>query len=247
MEGRNGEIIKESLKIVYTNAQSLLKKMDELRVVAETKKPDIITLTETWTNDGIDNSFLMIENYCMVERKDRTDTGRGRGGGIIVYVRKDLCAWSEEVKTDFNQCTCVKVKGKKAVLCIYTVYRSPNSTGANDAMLYRWIREMRGRYVIIGDFNFAGIDWETGKCDKKGSEFYDVIEDNFLHQHVGEATQRSGNVLDLVITNDPSTVSDIELEGKLGGSDHEIITTTIDFETNRQKGDEGTRDYNRAD
>ena len=62
--------------------------MDELRAIVETKKMDVIALTETWTNDDIDNDFLSLNGYEVIDRKDRADTDRGRGGGVLIYVDK---------------------------------------------------------------------------------------------------------------------------------------------------------------
>ena len=38
------------IKLLYTNAQSIVNKMGELQVVASLKQPDIIAITETWTD-----------------------------------------------------------------------------------------------------------------------------------------------------------------------------------------------------
>ena len=97
-------------------------------MIVATRKPDVVALTETWTNDDIDNNFLMINGYEIIERKDRADTDRGRGGGILVYVDRKRCAWKMEVEGDFSQCACVKVKGASRDPEIVVVYRSPNST-----------------------------------------------------------------------------------------------------------------------
>ena len=102
--------------------------MPELRAVVSMKKPDVVALTETWTNDDIDNSFLHIEDYKIMEREDRVDTSRGRGGGILVYVRKGLCAWKERVNGDFCQCVCVKLRGRNREMGIFVAYRSPNES-----------------------------------------------------------------------------------------------------------------------
>ena len=45
------------VKLLYTNAQSVVNKMEELRVLASLKQPDIIAITETWTNGDISNEF----------------------------------------------------------------------------------------------------------------------------------------------------------------------------------------------
>ena len=55
---------------------------------------------------------------------------------------------------------------------------------------------------LVGDFNFPGIRWGTGRSDAKGRSFYEEMEENFLIQHVVEPTHTSGNILDLVISKD---------------------------------------------
>ena len=116
------------MKLLYTNAQSVIKKMAELRVVVSMKKPDVIALTETWTNSDIDNSFLHIDEYEIIVGEDRADTSRGRGGGILIYAKKVMCAWKVEVNGPFCQCVGTKLKGRNDNLAIFVVYRSPNSS-----------------------------------------------------------------------------------------------------------------------
>ena len=53
--------------------------MAEFRAVVEMKRPDVVALTETWTNVDIDNNFLHISDYEIIEREVRVDTNRGRG------------------------------------------------------------------------------------------------------------------------------------------------------------------------
>jgi hypothetical protein len=118
----------ETVNLLYTNAQSIIKKMAEFRAIVEMKKPDVVALTETWTNADIDNNFLQINDYEIVERADRMDTNRGRGGGILVYVRKGICAWRERVEGEFCQSVCVKLKGRSEEISIFVMYRSPNSS-----------------------------------------------------------------------------------------------------------------------
>ena len=143
--------------MLYTNAQSVVNKMAELKVVSSMKRPDVIAVTESWTNEEISDDFLCIEGYELVERKDRGDTDRGRGGGILIYVVKGRCAWKEDVEGCFEQCASIKLRGKRCDLGINIIYRSPNSSSDNDASLCSLIKEMRGTYVCIGDFNFPGI------------------------------------------------------------------------------------------
>ena len=210
------------------------------------KQPDVIAITETWTNCDISDGFLNIDGYELIERKDREDTDRGRGGGILVYVAKDKCAWKEAVGGCFEQCAFIKIRGRRCNLGIGVVYRSPNSSSNNDASLCEMIKEMRGKYVLVGDFNFPGIRWETGRCDAKSRAFFEVLEDNFLVQHVSEPTHKSGNLLDLVISTDEDMVEGVECEGRLGKSDHEMLMVTTRVKALNVATESKIRDYNRA-
>ena len=81
-----------TLQFLYTNAQSLVNKIDEMRVIVAITNPDILIITETWTNESVSNEYLSISGYDVIERKDRNDTANGRGGGILVYAKKSLYA-----------------------------------------------------------------------------------------------------------------------------------------------------------
>ena len=144
----------------------------------------------------------------------------------MVYVR-EIFAWHEEEKTVFNQCATVKVKGLGHDLSLHIVYRSPNSTRENDAHLCQWIREMRGDCLIVGDFNFPGIRWDSGCTDSRGRPFYEACSDVFLTQHMEGATHLSGNTLDLVLSSNPGMVQKVEMIRRIGSSDHETIVVQI--------------------
>ena len=55
-----------------------------------------------------------------------------------------------------------------------------------------------------------------------GRLFLDIIQDNFLCQHVTQATRRS-NILDLVISSEEGLVSKLRIGPSIGGSDHSSI------------------------
>ena len=71
---------------MYTNAQSLISKIDELETIVSMKNPDIVAITESWCHSNILNSEIHLSGYHMY-RQDRKDTKDGRGGGILLYVR----------------------------------------------------------------------------------------------------------------------------------------------------------------
>ncbi|KAH8326779.1 hypothetical protein KR074_011503, partial [Drosophila pseudoananassae] len=55
---------------------------------------DVIILVETWLNDKFSSSEFFEPNLYHVFRKDRDafSTQRGRGGGVIIAIRRSLQA-----------------------------------------------------------------------------------------------------------------------------------------------------------
>ena len=51
------------LKILYANARSLLPKVEELRAVVCSDRPDIVCVVETWLSEEISNDEIFIESY----------------------------------------------------------------------------------------------------------------------------------------------------------------------------------------
>jgi hypothetical protein len=122
-----------SINILYTNAQSIVNKIDELRSVAFNIKPDIILINESWTNKDITNAYLNSQGYELSARKDRVDTtAGGRGGGLLVYSRCGLVITEKQLSSTFNQIISVSVETQTKPLLINLVYRSPNSSTENN-------------------------------------------------------------------------------------------------------------------
>ena len=66
--------------------RSLLGNMDQLRLFCERNGADIITLSKTWLNKGIDDSEIELPGYSII----RLDRSERTGGGVIIYIREGL-------------------------------------------------------------------------------------------------------------------------------------------------------------
>ena len=82
MAGGQGRERRRRVKVMCTNAQRINNKINELRAIVPVIEPDIIAITESWTNDSIGNEVLEVDGFEIVAREDRRDTEGGRGGGI---------------------------------------------------------------------------------------------------------------------------------------------------------------------
>ena len=54
------------------------------------RDPDIIAITESWSNETIESAFLKIPGYKLPYRQDRLDKSNGHGGGVLLYIRESL-------------------------------------------------------------------------------------------------------------------------------------------------------------
>jgi hypothetical protein len=84
------------------------------------------------------------------------------------------------------------------------------------------------RTFVIGDLNLPTIDREKGEARGTGPELVlDACNDKFMEQLVQFETHLRGNCLDLILTNAPDMVLDVKNEGRLGSSDHYMISAKI--------------------
>ncbi len=259
-QGRKSKYIRKrtinNLNVYYTNSRSLGNKMDELRALVSTEKIDIIAITETWIN--LDSKHFkteyLIDGYNLFNT-DRSSSNKG--GGVAIYVRDTIKSTIKTgIRTIGNSETLwVEINDIQDSIILGVVYRPPNLSRENSKLIWDEIdRACRNRNVcILGDFNYRNINWAEKTGNIESEDFLEVLNNNFLYQHVMEPT-RNGNILDLVLSSTEDMIHGIEIGGKLANSDHEEIRFCIKSNQNqldnailvpnfRQANYEGLRDY----
>ncbi|BHF74856.1 hypothetical protein SprV_0501794400 [Sparganum proliferum] len=221
----------KKLKCLYSNAQSLLSKLDELKIYVNQTLPDVISITETWLSASVDDREVALSGYHLF-RKDRS--GR-QGGGVLTYVKYGLFASEKEgqlARTTETLWLTIKTPGSQP-LEILMVYRPPRNDPQSDSSLLEELEtiSIRPNVMIMGDFNAPNIDWNLTSAP--GSEFnFDrrllkSVQRSHLTQHVSSPTTlREGqlaNCLDLVLTKAPESVDVVNCLPPLGKSDHVVL------------------------
>ena len=198
-------------------------------------KPDLICITEAWTNDNISDNVLNITNYELISdlRRDRNDTKDGRGGGLLVYVKQGLNILPIDKDNDFNQYVSFDVLNSENIVCKHVIlaYRPPNSPSTNNEKICDIVKNAPKNTLLIGDINFPKIDWDNLTCDNRGKDFMNVCIDHNFTQYIDFPTcnRPPFNTLDLVLSNDNSIIS-VDNLGPLGNSDHVMILLKTDFD-----------------
>ena len=208
-------------------------------------------MTETWCNPSITDADLSIPGYQLETelRKDRTDTANGIGGGLLVYSRNGLKILPLDTlqAVDFHQCVAFKVLTTGEPVNIVLTYRPPNSNRENFNKLLDILSKLPRDTVLIGDINIPHVDWTSGRGDARGRELFNTVLEENLEQLVNFPTHNKGSTLDLVITNMADKIVSVHDDGKLGRSDHSIITVDVKVSKTIKKEKPRTPNWTKAD
>ena len=235
------------MKILYTNARSVVNKIQELKLYVNMVLPDVIAITEAWIHDGISNDYLQIPNYSIVSRHDRNDTTQGRGGGILIYVHTSINACECPLSSTFNQYAGIEISTCDAnSISLYVFYRSPNSSSVNNDLLADALTSIHNSSIVIGDFNYPGINWSTLEGNAETQKIIDTTLDKFWTQYVNFSTHKSGNMLDLVFAQD-GIIDEVSCDSPIGNSDHNVLMITTSQPINRNLQHQLRYDYGKAD
>ena len=131
-------------------------------------------------------------------------------------------------------------------LNIIAVYRSPNSSEVNNSQLCNLIDNVKSNTVLIGDFNYPKIDWDNLTSDNPSRIFLDKVNEKCLEQMVHFPTHKKGNILDLVLTNNPNIVLSVEDAGLIGKSDHNMILTELNCSPMKKENTQEIPNWSKA-
>lgn len=152
-----------TLKILQWNANGILNKRDELLELAARLQSDVLIICETKLR-AIDKFYL--PGYFTL-RNDRNG-GRGRGGGVIVAVRKGIKF--NKVRTNFDGAELIGIKIMD--LFLFSFYNPPQYH--LNLQVLELAFNMGDKVIIAGDFNSKHTLWNCANANANGSRLLDL-------------------------------------------------------------------------
>ena len=217
------------LKLLYFNGRSILGKIDELKIIVEKGKYDLIAITETWLTNEINNELIALPGYTAI----RQDRDQKRGGGVLMYIREPLTFKQLRIiNREQNEIIWCEINLRKPkTLILGCTYRAPNCNEPENKALYNKIREVclshpNSTIVLVGDFNLPKIDWKNLIFPPGTKDFEDLINDCLFQQHTTQPN-RLDNILDLVLTRNLPGKLLVNNKPAIGKSDHDCLSITI--------------------
>ena len=125
---------------------------------------NIICACETWLNNKISSSELLLDNYIIYRSDRKQDAENNTQGGAMIPIKNSL--ESEQLNADQPDCSLnCRLKIKKLSLFNSVFYNSPKGSG------YRYTQEDFGTLLsalpknstalIYGDLNFPNFSIRT--------------------------------------------------------------------------------------
>ena len=212
----------KDLTICHVNMRSLQPhdrscKLDELysKLCLE-KEYDVICVSETWLDDSIPDSDVVLTDY-QIFRKDRNR----HGGGVAIYVHDALAVQNlADMDIDGLESKCLEIRIRSKNILIACIYRPPGQRSPDitdflekfqtliDLMYVRSPQSI----IIMGDFNDRCIKWDDSHLHSElGTQLKNLISNNIMFQMINDPTYVSQNyssLLDLAITDSPGYILD---------------------------------------
>ncbi len=91
----------KGLRVASLNVNSMVKHIDELRILLESKPTDILLINKSKIDDTVPDNEIYINGYNII----RNDRNRN-GGGVIMYLGQSLSF--TEIKKPYNKSFLVR-------------------------------------------------------------------------------------------------------------------------------------------
>ena len=192
-----------------------------MRSCIYSKSLDLICITETWLHDSILNTEIFSHNYTIYWR----DRG-SRGGGIVIAISDNLTSKIVLFHRSLESIAVeIDISPKTLIVCMYVPPSCPEAYQL-EAIYYLNSLPTDHEIIVLRDFNAPDIDWPTltGTTNYSLSLCNAAYNKN-LTQIINVPTHKQGNTLDLILTNSPSRIVNLNIQ--TSPSDHHMITLDL--------------------
>lgn len=234
------------LNVVHFNARSLNgSKLDDVRIIFENSKVDVVCVTETWFNAEVTDSHYKINGYNLFRncRKGR------KGGGVAVYCRTNINAkvvnMSNDSDVEFINVVIFDNAVKVLLSCVYNPSRmftlEPFFTDFKNHIIdYDF-------FITCGDFNVNLMVKDTISdelLDHFSSVGMTVVNDIIPTRF---SSNSRPSLLDLFVLSDPNLLLLYDQISFV--SDHDLLFCTFNINLCRNNNTRliTYRDYNSID
>ena len=226
----------------------LSNKLDEISLFLDKNNIDVAFITETNpknnrnTDENNRNQNLnpVIEGYKCEENPS--------GRGVCMFYKEyfDISRLKDIESLYSPSLFCKFTLSKDSFFHAGLIYRSPNCTDDECNQINhqittasRNLNNPEDNLLILGDFNFPEINWGNltypERETHKASKFFNTVDENHLTQLIDKPTHyrttQNPTLIDLVLTQHPEMVNEINYEAPFGKSHHQVIMMSLNVKS----------------
>ena len=170
-----------SLFTISINVLSLLKRIDEIRLLACKHKPCVIAVQETWLTELVPDTSVRITGYGILRHDRANQSGYA---GTCTYVRNDIC-WNEiQMDNDpTHESIWIPLNIDNQKFTIINIYRPPAMNFTPFVKFMESAIVNVHKFITVGDLNISS---------RSSKLFNSFLNRNDLKQWVNGATYLSG-------------------------------------------------------
>ena len=200
------------MKAISFNLRSITSRDKRLALSAVLHANDtgILLGQETKLTEHFTDGEIAIPGYSVAVRTDRKAKKlKNAGGGTIIFIKDGISYHGAKSHNLGKNVQISEVRVGDYYL--YSVYRAPKSTNAEDKALAAFIRKNgHRRGILTGDFNLPSIRWDKPNFEvnilNKELTVYHAFKDIGWRQHClvksrhPKAHEKNNNIIDLLFT-----------------------------------------------
>ena len=212
-------------KLALLNITSLIKHIDELRILLDSNPVDVLAINETRLDSAINDCEVYISGYDII-RRDRNVNGRF-GGGVCFYVRSTINFLPRpDLSIEVLENLCIEVrKPRSKPFLIATWYRPPDSVVEKFNFFETLVARLDAEnveYYIMGDLNCNLAATTLDHNSTLLTSITDLYDLNQLINEPTRITESSSTLIDVILTNTPDKIVCSGVS-HIGISDHSLV------------------------
>ena len=215
-------------KIASLNIVSLVKHIDELRILMADQRLDILSINETRLDPSIKDEAIKLNGYKII-RRDRNRFG----GGVALFIRNsiniNLRSDLSTAKLEAISLEIIKPKSKPFI--ITAAYRPPSADVTVFDELAKIIEtaDFEDKEIILmGDLNCNLLTENPDHNVKQLNSICEIYQLQQLINSPTRITESSNTLIDIIITNMPSRIVTSGVI-HIGISDHSLVYAVRKF------------------
>ena len=214
---------RKGLSIASLNVNSLLAKIDEVRLLVKNKCIDILTINETKIDGKVDDQLIAIDDFSLI-RRDRNR----QGGGVALYVRNTVgFRPRQDFPNKLLEIICIEVEPPHSnpfiVIAWYRPPSEPNSCFDSLQENLSFFDREGKEIIILGDTNcdFSHANNNPSHVVQL-HELYDLFGMTQLIKEPTRVTLDSSTLIDHIATTNCNNIAESGVL-EISLSDHYLV------------------------